>query len=115
MHVKIKFKDKQDKPLFSCTHSHCLFTRHLLQFILFITLSNNKNFVSGFVSDFVSGFVSSRAFLTLPTSYKQKYDKHVNQVDEHHSESETETLFKVCSFESKPEHLNENVVVWFKY
>ena len=47
-----------------------MFTRHLIQFILLITLSNDKNFVSGFVSGFVSafasGFVSGRAFLTLP-------------------------------------------------
>ena len=55
--------------LFSCTHSHCLFTHHLLQFILLITLSNDKKFVSGFVSAFVSSFVSGQAFLTLPTLF----------------------------------------------
>ena len=35
-----------------------LFARHLLKFILLITLSNDKNFVSCFVNGFVSGFVA---------------------------------------------------------
>ena len=49
------------------------------------------------------------------TSYK-KNDKHVNQVVEHHSESDTEnfvqgSLFLYEEVESKPEYLNENVIV----
>ena len=49
------------------------------------------------------------------TPYKKR-DKHVNQVVEHHSESETEnfvqgSLFLCEEVESKPEYLNENVIV----
>ena len=48
------------------------------------------------------------------TPYKKR-DKHVNQVVEHHSESETEnfvqgSLFLCEEVESKPEYLNENVI-----
>ena len=55
-------------------------------------------------------------FKMKQTSYKQKNDKHVNQVVEHHSESETESfvqgsLFLFEEVESKPEYLNENVIV----